>query len=85
MNWSRLRKDHLKFKTPGRSSIILEGFAKYIPILLRKTKSYQHVITLSNFITMFSGTDNILHNISHIQIECEEYYVEYCQSRKTLL
>jgi len=30
--------------------------------------------------TIICGTDSILHNISHIQIECEEYRTKYCQS-----
>ena len=30
---------------------------------------------------MFCGTDIIMWNIPHIQPECEEYFVEYCQSR----
>ena len=29
---------------------------------------------------MFYGTDNIPQNILHSQIECWEYFVEYCQS-----
>ena len=42
-------------------------------------------IRLFKYITMFCWTDNISQNIFHIQYECEEYYVEYCQSNKTLL
>jgi hypothetical protein len=30
--------------------------------------------------TVICGTDSILHNISHIQTECEEYSTKYCQS-----
>ena len=45
-------------------------------------------ITLFIFITNFCRTDNIPHNIlkySHIQFDCGKYYVEYCQSHRTLL
>ena len=34
---------------------------------------------------MFGGIDNILHNIPHIQFECEEYSTKYCQSHIALL
>ena len=34
---------------------------------------------------VFYGTDNIMQNIPHIHIECEEYSMEYCQSCITLL
>ena len=34
---------------------------------------------------MFHGTDSTLQNISHIQTEYEEYFVEYCQSDKIFL
>ena len=37
------------------------------------------------FITMFCGTDNILHNILHVQYECGKYSMEYCWSHITLL
>ena len=37
-------------------------------------------ITLFKSMIVFCGTDNISQNISRIQIECGEYYVEYCQS-----
>jgi hypothetical protein len=39
-------------------------------------------ITLFRAITVFCGTNSILQNIPHIQIECEEYSVVYCQSEK---
>ena len=42
-------------------------------------------ITLFRSITMLCGTNNILQNIPHIQIEYGEYFVEYCQSHITLL
>jgi hypothetical protein len=42
-------------------------------------------ITLFGPIAVFNGTNNILWNIPHIEIECEEYYAKYCQSHKTLL
>ena len=31
------------------------------------------------------GTDNILWNILHIQLECGKYFGKYCQSQITLL
>ena len=31
---------------------------------------------------MFSGIDNILQIISHIQYECKKYYAKYYQSHK---
>ena len=31
------------------------------------------------------GTDTIQRIISHIQSECEEYFVKYCQSHRTML
>ena len=43
------------------------------------------VITLFKAITVFYGTDNILQNINHIETKCEEYFVNLCQSDKTLL
>jgi hypothetical protein len=42
-------------------------------------------ITLFKSITMLCGTDNILQNIYHIQSECGEYSIEYCQFHRTLL
>ena len=36
-------------------------------------------------ITRFCWTSNILQNILHIQSECGEYSIEYCQSHITLL
>jgi hypothetical protein len=42
-------------------------------------------ITLFISITMFCGIDNILHNISHIHIECGEDSIGYCKSHETLL
>ena len=44
-------------------------------------------ITLFKSIITLRGTDNILHNIPHIQYECgniQEYFVECCKSHKTL-
>ena len=35
--------------------------------------------------TLLCGTDNIPWNIPHIQIECEKYSMEYCQSQRPLL
>ena len=46
------------------------------------------VITLFISITVFWGTNNISRNISyvfHIQSKYEEYSLEYCQPRRTLL
>ena len=34
---------------------------------------------------MFSGTNNIMWNIPHMYIECDEYSVEYCHPHRTLL
>jgi hypothetical protein len=42
-------------------------------------------ITLFRATTLFCRIDNIMWNILHIQTEYGEYYVEYCQSRITLL
>ena len=42
-------------------------------------------ITLVRSITMFYGITIILHNILHIQTECEVYCVEYCRSHITLI
>ena len=36
-------------------------------------------ITLLRSITILCETDNILQNIPHIQLECEEYSLKYCQ------
>ena len=36
-------------------------------------------------ITMLCGSDNILQNIPHIKIECDEYRAKYYQSHRTLL
>ena len=43
------------------------------------------IITLFRSITMLYGIDNIIWNIPHIQCECEECFIEYCQSHGTLL
>ena len=51
-----------------------------VSIFMTKISSHAY-ITLIRSITMFCGTDNIL----HIQVECEESSLEYCQSHKTLL
>jgi hypothetical protein len=42
-------------------------------------------ITLFRLIAMLCGTDSIMWNIPHIQVECEEYFEENCQSHITLL
>ena len=42
-------------------------------------------VTLFKSIRVLCGTDNIIWNIPHIQFECGEYYVEYCQPHITLL
>ena len=42
-------------------------------------------ITLFKSITMLCVTHNTPWNIRHIQVECDEYSMEYCQSHKTLL
>jgi fumarate reductase subunit D len=42
------------------------------------TSSIESIITLFRSITMFCGTDNIVHNIHHIQIECGIYFGGYC-------
>ena len=52
---------------------------------------YYSLVDLTPGITLFRskatlcGTDNILQNISHIPTECDEHYVEYCQSHQTLI
>ena len=38
-------------------------------------------ITLFRPIAVLCGTDSILRSIPHIQDECEEYSIEYCQVR----
>ena len=43
------------------------------------------IITLFRSITMYSGTNNILWNIPHVQSKCREYFIIYCQSHRTLL
>ena len=43
------------------------------------------LITIFRSITLFCGTNSNPRNIFHIQIECEEYSIEYCQSHITLL
>ena len=43
------------------------------------------LIILFKAITVFYGIDNIQQRILHISTECGEYFVEYCQSRITLL
>ena len=35
-------------------------------------------ITIFRSKTMFSKTDNILHNVPHIQPKCEEYFAKHC-------
>jgi hypothetical protein len=40
------------------------------------------IITLFRFITVLCGIDSTLPNILHIQTECEECFVEYCQSHR---
>lgn len=42
-------------------------------------------ITFLKPIAVFCGTHNMLHNIPHIEVECEKYFTEYCQSHKTLI
>ena len=42
-------------------------------------------ITLFISIKMFSGTNNVMQNVPHIQTECGEYSAKYCQSHITLL
>ena len=42
-------------------------------------------ITLFTAITMLCQTNNVMHNISHIQSECEEFSMEYCQSDRIFL
>ena len=36
-------------------------------------------ITLFRYITMFCGTDKILHNFSHVHVGCEKYYATSCK------
>ena len=43
------------------------------------------LIPLFRSITMSCGTDSIMRNIPHIQIECGEYSAEFHQSQRTLL
>ena len=45
----------------------------------------QRCIILFKFITMFSETDNILHNLHHIQTKYGEFSTKYIQSHKTML
>ena len=52
--------------------------------IIRQMATYA-IIILLRFITMLCGTDNIVRNILHIETECEEYYVKYCQSHKAML
>ena len=43
------------------------------------------LITIFRSITLLCGTNSNPRNSFHIQIECEEYSIEYCQSHITLL
>ena len=44
-----------------------------------------HLDDIIQVITIVCGTDNLMKNIPHLLSEYGEYFVEYCQSHKTLL
>jgi hypothetical protein len=54
-------------------------------LLVHFISDQDECITLFRPIAVFCGTDNIMWNIPQMQAECEEYFVEYYHSHKTLL
>ena len=48
-------------------------------------RGFVMAITLFKSIKVFCGTDNILQNTPHIQVQCGTYFAKYCQSHITLL
>ena len=52
----------------------LHPLSELVRVVIVFYMTLNHDITLFRFITMLCGTT------PHIQSECEEYYVEYCQN-----
>ena len=77
----------LTMEIRNSTSMLSEGTEVDITIdeIVNLSIGTEMIITLFRSITLFCGTDNIPQNIPHIQTECEEYYVNHCQSHRTLL
>jgi hypothetical protein len=60
--------------------LILSGLLDAPLHYLRTHTLASSLKTLLRSITIFLGTESILHNIPHIQSEYEKYSIEYCQS-----
>ena len=50
-----------------------------------QNNGFGYDVTLFKPIAVFCGIDNIMQNIPHIRLECEEYSIKYWQSHITLL